>query len=67
MEVVHGRIMIDGIDIAKVGITDLRSRLTIIPQDPELLSGPLRSSLDVLGEYSDAKIVSDFIVVSFLS
>ncbi len=58
--------MIDGVDIAKVGITDLRSRLTIIPQDPALLSGPLRSSLDVLGEYSDAQIVSDF-VVSFLS
>lgn len=46
-------------DIAKVGLTDLRQKaLTIIPQDPTILSGTLRSTLDVFNEYegSDAEI-----------
>ena len=43
-------------DIAKIGLTDLRSRLTIIPQDPTILSGTLRSTLDVFNEYTDAEI-----------
>ncbi|KAJ7666515.1 P-loop containing nucleoside triphosphate hydrolase protein [Mycena rosella] len=52
----EGRIIIDGLDISHVGLTDLRSKLTIIPQDPTLLSGSLRSTMDVFGEYSDAEI-----------
>lgn len=59
--------MIDGIgmsavrirlmaDISKIGLTDLRSRVTIIPQDPTILSGNLRSTLDVFDEYDDADI-----------
>ncbi|KZV87123.1 multidrug resistance-associated ABC transporter [Exidia glandulosa HHB12029] len=52
----QGRIVIDGVDIARVGLTDLRCRLTIIPQDPTILSGTLRSTLDVFDEYEDAEI-----------
>ncbi|KAG8760589.1 hypothetical protein FRC14_002591 [Serendipita sp. 396] len=52
----QGAIYIDGIDIARVGLTDLRSRLTIIPQDPTILSGTLRSTLDIFEEYEDAEI-----------
>ncbi|KAJ6612172.1 multidrug resistance-associated ABC transporter [Mycena sp. CBHHK59/15] len=52
----EGRIVIDGMDIAQIGLTDLRSRITIIPQDPTILSGSLRSTLDVFGEYTDAEI-----------
>lgn len=48
----------DGIDTSKIGLTDLRSRLTIIPQDPTILSGSLRSTLDVFDEYQDSEIVS---------
>lgn len=44
VEAHDGRIVIDGLDIAKIGLKDLRSRLTIIPQDPTILSGTLRSS-----------------------
>ncbi|KAF7354869.1 Multidrug resistance-associated ABC transporter [Mycena sanguinolenta] len=52
----EGAITIDGWDISKVGLADLRSKITIIPQDPTILSGTLRSTLDVFGEYSDAEI-----------
>ncbi|KAG5641131.1 hypothetical protein DXG03_005945 [Asterophora parasitica] len=56
VEATEGRISVDGLDIAQVGLTDLRSKLTIIPQDPTILSGSLRSTLDVFNEYEDAEI-----------
>ncbi|KAI0761279.1 multidrug resistance-associated ABC transporter [Trametes elegans] len=56
VEPTEGRILVDGLDISQIGLTDLRSRLTIIPQDPTILSGTLRSTLDVFGEYQDAEI-----------
>jgi ABC-type multidrug transport system fused ATPase/permease subunit len=48
-----GKIVIDGIDISKIGIHDLRSRLTFIPQDATLFSGTLRENLDPFKEHSD--------------
>ena len=42
IEPVDGKIIIDGQDISKIGLHDLRSRLTIIPQDPVLFTGDLR-------------------------
>ncbi|KAJ3746747.1 multidrug resistance-associated ABC transporter [Lentinula detonsa] len=56
VEATEGRILLDDIDIANVGLTDLRSKLTIIPQDPTILSGTLRSTLDVFDEYEDVEI-----------
>lgn len=44
------------LDISKIGLTDLRQKITIIPQDPTILSGTLRSTLDVFGQYEDAEI-----------
>jgi ABC-type multidrug transport system fused ATPase/permease subunit len=48
-----GRIIIDGHDIGLMGLEDLRSRLTIIPQDPVLFTGTIRSNLDPLSQHSD--------------
>ncbi|QRW11566.1 ABC transporter [Ceratobasidium sp. AG-Ba] len=56
VEATEGRIEIDGVDISQIGLADLRSRLTIIPQDPTILSGTIRSNLDPFGQYQDHEI-----------
>ncbi|PIL29150.1 ATP-binding cassette transporter [Ganoderma sinense ZZ0214-1] len=52
-----GNIFIDGIDIGKIGLHDLRSRMTFIPQDATLFSGTLRENLDPFGEHTDAECI----------
>ncbi|KAH3860710.1 hypothetical protein DPMN_023628, partial [Dreissena polymorpha] len=56
IEPAQGRILIDGVNIAEIGLHDLRSKLTIIPQEPVLFSGPLRMNLDPFDEHSDEKV-----------
>ncbi|KAI1377370.1 ATP-binding cassette transporter protein YOR1-like protein [Hypoxylon crocopeplum] len=53
VEISGGHIYIDGLDISTVGLHDLRSRLAIIPQDPTLFRGTVRSNLDPFGEHAD--------------
>ncbi|XP_070580038.1 multidrug resistance-associated protein 1-like isoform X1 [Ptychodera flava] len=53
IEAAGGSIVIDGVNISKIGLYDLRSRITIIPQDPVLFAGSLRMNLDPFDQYSD--------------
>ncbi|KAJ3775268.1 ABC transporter [Lentinula raphanica] len=56
VELDSGAISIDGVDIANVGLSDLRSGLSIIPQDALLFSGTLRTNLDPFNLHDDAKL-----------
>jgi len=58
VELSSGIITIDGQDISKLDLLDLRSRMSIIPQDPILFSGTIRSNLDPFGEYTDEALWS---------
>ncbi|KAH9387597.1 Canalicular multispecific organic anion transporter 1 [Tyrophagus putrescentiae] len=56
LEADQGRITIDGVDISRIGLHELRHCLAIIPQDSVLFSGTIRSNLDPFGEYADAEL-----------
>ncbi|XP_012273062.1 ATP-binding cassette sub-family C member Sur [Orussus abietinus] len=56
VNIFQGRILIDGIDIKRVPLRTLRSRLSIIPQDVTMFSGTVRENLDPLSEHSDNEI-----------
>nr|ODN96123.1 ATP-binding cassette transporter [Cryptococcus depauperatus CBS 7855] len=51
-----GSIWLDGIDITSIGVDDLRSRITYIPQDAVLFSGTIRENLDPFNEHTDAEL-----------
>jgi len=62
-----GRIIIDGQDLSKVDLHDLRSRLYFVPQDPVILSGTLRSVLDVMNEFTDEEIYASLRAVRLVA
>ncbi|XP_019754521.2 multidrug resistance-associated protein 1 isoform X4 [Dendroctonus ponderosae] len=56
IEAAEGQIIIDGVNVALLGLHTLRSRLTIIPQDAVLFSGSLRMNLDPFDKHSDDEV-----------
>uniref|UniRef100_A0A4W5REG2 ABC-type glutathione-S-conjugate transporter n=1 Tax=Hucho hucho TaxID=62062 RepID=A0A4W5REG2_9TELE len=56
LEAAGGEITIDGVKISEIGLHDLRSKLTIIPQEPVLFSGSLRMNLDPFDKYNDVEV-----------
>ncbi|TFK73581.1 hypothetical protein BDN72DRAFT_834451 [Pluteus cervinus] len=52
----QGQIFLDGVLTSSINLNALRSKITVIPQDPELLSGTLRYNLDPYGEHDDADL-----------
>ncbi|XP_051156850.1 ATP-binding cassette sub-family C member Sur-like isoform X2 [Leptopilina boulardi] len=58
VDICQGRIIIDGIDIQKVPLHILRSRLSIIPQDVIIFSGTIRENLDPFSQYTDYELWS---------
>ncbi|KRX07923.1 P-loop containing nucleoside triphosphate hydrolase [Pseudocohnilembus persalinus] len=56
LELYKGQIIIDGQDISKLSLDELRSKITIILQDPQLFEGKLRQNIDPLNLNSDQEI-----------
>ncbi|KAJ5653274.1 hypothetical protein N7490_000277 [Penicillium lividum] len=56
LEAEKGNILIDGVDIGAIGLRDLREAITIVPQDPTLFTGTIRSNLDPFGLFTDEEI-----------
>ncbi|CCH46151.1 putative membrane protein [Wickerhamomyces ciferrii] len=55
-ELIGGNVVIDDVDISQIGLDDLRSKLSIIPQDPVLFHGSIRQNLDPFGKSPDIEL-----------
>ncbi|KAI9677492.1 MAG: hypothetical protein M1817_006446 [Caeruleum heppii] len=56
LEAEEGKILVDDVDIGLIGLQDLRESVTIVPQDPTLFTGTIRSNLDPFGLFTDEEI-----------
>ncbi|WFD27284.1 hypothetical protein MNAN1_002280 [Malassezia nana] len=55
-EATQGSVIIDGVDTSQIGLENLRRNIAILPQEPLLFSGTLRSNLDPFGRFDDARL-----------
>ncbi|RDA84774.1 hypothetical protein CP532_0999 [Ophiocordyceps camponoti-leonardi (nom. inval.)] len=56
LEAEKGRIVIDGVDIGRIGLRDLREKIVIVPQDPTLFTGTIRTNLDPFDQHTDGQV-----------
>lgn len=56
LEAEEGKILIDGVDIGLIGLQTLREAVTMVPQDPTLFTGTIRSNLDPFDVFTDEQI-----------
>lgn len=56
LEADEGKILIDDVDVGLIGLRDLREAITIVPQEPTLFTGTIRSNLDPFNTYTDEEI-----------
>ena len=56
VDITEGALYIDGVDISTIGLHDLRTKISVIQQNPFLFSGSIRQNLDPWSKYSDAEI-----------
>ncbi|KAI1076106.1 P-loop containing nucleoside triphosphate hydrolase protein [Whalleya microplaca] len=56
LEADSGKIVIDDVDISSIGLQDLREAITIVPQDPTLFTGTIRTNLDPFSLYTDEEV-----------
>ena len=56
VELAEGTLLFDGVDISQLQMRDLRSKITIIPQDPLLFQGTVRSNLDPFLQVTDDEV-----------
>lgn len=67
LEAEEGKILIDGVDIGLIGLQDLREAITIVPQDPTLFTGTLRSNLNPFELFTDEEIFTALRRVQLIS
>ena len=65
LEATSGKILIDDIDISKIGLDKLRKNITIIPQDPLLMEGTLKYNIDPFNLNTNDDIIKIMKIIGF--
>ncbi|KAH8733119.1 ABC transporter type 1, transmembrane domain-containing protein [Phaeosphaeriaceae sp. PMI808] len=67
LEAEKGKILVDNIDIGLIGLQDLRENIVMVPQDPTLFTGTIRSNLDPFSIFTDEEIYTALREVHLIS